>query len=156
MKSKNQSLSFPADPLAALRALQELDAPAVPAADPTPPISEETEPAPPTTTTGGEGGGATRSPVAKKAAARRGRGSPEYEGEPSSDASDPLGDAVRELLARPYAAEGARALVTVSTVKVPTEVWERLGWVAALTGRTKQDLIAEALKDYFRVALKGR
>jgi hypothetical protein len=71
------------------------------------------------------------------------------------DASDPLGDAVRELLARPYAGEGSRAPVTVSTVKIPTEVWERLGWVAAITGRTKQDLIAEALKGYFRVVLEG-
>ena len=72
-----------------------------------------------------------------------------------SDSSDPLGDAVRELLDRPYATAGARVPVTVSTVKIPTEVWERLGWVAALTGRTKQDLIAEALKAYFRVVLKG-
>lgn len=51
---------------------------------------------------------------------------------------------------------GSRPRVTVSTVKIPTEVWERLGWVAALTGRKKQDIIAEALKDYFRAVLKDR
>ena len=88
---------------------------------------------------------------------RRGEGGEPRETRPKrpGDASDPLGDAVRELLARPYAGEGSKVPVTVSTVKIPTEVWERLGWVAALTGRTKQDLIAEALKGYFRVVLEG-
>ena len=156
MATKSESLSFPADPLAALRALQDLDAPAAPPREPPPPVPEEGEPGPPTApATGGEGGGAARGAAAKKPAARRGRGAPGDEAKRPGDASDPLGDAVRELLARPYAGEGSRAPVTVSTVKIPTEVWERLGWVAALTGRTKQDLIAEALKGYFRVVLEG-
>ena len=156
MASKSESLSFPADPLAALRALQDLDAPAAPPREPPPPVPEEGEPGPPTApATGGEGGGTTRGAAATKPAARRGRGAPGDEPKRPGDASDPLGDAVRELLARPYAGEGSRVPVTVSTVKIPTEVWERLGWVAAITGRTKQDLIAEALKGYFRVVLEG-
>src|SRR4051812_17366005 len=131
MASKSESLSFPADPLAALRALQDLDAPAAPTAVPTPSPPGERGPAPQATpAAGSEGGNATGSAVAKKPAARRERGGPEGEAKRPGDAADPLGDAVRELLARPYAADGARAPVTVSTVKIPTEVWERLGWVA--------------------------
>jgi hypothetical protein len=156
MATKSESLSFPADPLAALRALQDLDAPAAPPREPPRPVPEEGEPGPPAArATGGEGGGAARSAAAKRPAARRGRGAPGDEAKRPGDESDPLGDAVRELLARPYAGEGSKVPVTVSTVKIPTEVWERLGWVAAITGRTKQDLIAEALKGYFRVVLEG-
>lgn len=93
--------------------------------------------------------------MAKKPATRRERGDPAGGATRPGAASDPLGDAVRELLSRPYTGEGNKVPVTVSTVKIPTEVWERLGWVAALTGRTKQDLIAEALKGYFRIVLEG-
>ena len=115
MASKGHGLSFPSNPLAALRALQDLDAAAAP---PPSPIPEEGEPGPPTSpATGSEGDSATRGAAAKKPGARRVRGGAEAEAKRPGDAADPLGDAVRELLARPYAGEDARAPVTVSTVK---------------------------------------
>ncbi|MBX9623408.1 MAG: hypothetical protein K2X82_06300 [Gemmataceae bacterium] len=70
-------------------------------------------------------------------------------------ASDPMADAVRRLLAAPYVGGAGRGAVTASTVKLPTEVWERLGWVAKLSGRHKQDVIADALKRYFETVFKG-
>jgi predicted DNA-binding protein len=58
------------------------------------------------------------------------------------------------MLARPYAADPKKGPSTVSTVKIPTEVSERLGWVATLTGKAKQEILTEALKDYFHKVLK--
>ena len=31
---------------------------------------------------------------------------------------------------------------------MPAEIWKRIGWVSSLTGRTKQDVIGEALLRY--------
>jgi predicted transcriptional regulator len=42
----------------------------------------------------------------------------------------------------------------VSTVKIPSEVWERLGWAAKFSEQTQQDIIADALKDYFQKMLR--
>lgn len=61
---------------------------------------------------------------------------------------------MRELLGKPYSSSSDRGPFTVSTVKMPSEVWERLGWVSKLIGRTKQDIISEALKGYFRAVSK--
>lgn len=109
MSSKKQSLSFPSDPLAALRALQELDAPAPPVPNPAPPPEGGESGPPAAPAAGSEGGSATRSAVAKKPSTRRERGDAEGEAKRSGAALDPLGDAVRELLARPYAVEGVKA-----------------------------------------------
>lgn len=67
-----------------------------------------------------------------------------------------MADAVREMLSRPYTCDPGKGPFTVSTVKVPTEVWERLGWVSAWTGRPKQEIIADALKEHLGKVLKGR
>jgi hypothetical protein len=67
-----------------------------------------------------------------------------------------MADAVREMLSRPYTSDPNKGPFTVSTVKVPTEVWERLGWVSTWTGRPKQEIIADALKEHFVKVLKGR
>ncbi len=72
----------------------------------------------------------------------------------SADTGDPLAAAVRKMLAQPYTADPKKGPFTVSTVKIPTEVSERLGWVATLTGKAKQEILAEALKDYFAKVLK--
>jgi predicted DNA-binding protein len=58
------------------------------------------------------------------------------------------------MLSQPYKADPKKGPFTVSTVKIPTEVSERLGWVATLTGRAKQEILAEALKDYFAKVLE--
>lgn len=43
----------------------------------------------------------------------------------------------------------AKPSYTVTSVKIRSEIWERLRLVASLTGRNQQDLIAEALLDLF-------
>jgi hypothetical protein len=66
-----------------------------------------------------------------------------------------MAEAVRALLEKPYTADPRTGPFTVSTVKIPTEVWERLGWVAKVSGRTKQELIADALKEFFRRGVRA-
>jgi predicted DNA-binding protein len=34
------------------------------------------------------------------------------------------------------------------TVRMPAELWKRVGWIASFTGRTKQEIIGEALLAY--------
>jgi hypothetical protein len=70
--------------------------------------------------------------------------------------TDPIAEAVRTLLARPYAATAEKGPFTVSTVKIPAEVWERLSWLSKWTGRAKQDIIADALREHFAKVLRGR
>jgi hypothetical protein len=41
-------------------------------------------------------------------------------------------------------------------VKIPTEVWERLGWLSAWAERPKQEIIADALREHFVRILKDR
>ncbi|MGI8711378.1 MAG: hypothetical protein ACR2LA_10330 [Acidimicrobiales bacterium] len=53
------------------------------------------------------------------------------------------------MLARPYPGEPGKGPFTVTSVKIPTDVWDRLGWVSTLLDRPKQDIIAEALRRYF-------
>ena len=153
MAKRTQSLSYPSDPLASLRELQDLDAPGAPSPfDRGPSVRPAVAAPPEADTTGSADGRAPGSAEASGPAAKRPRS-----GEPKRDkpASDPMGDAVRRLLAAPYGEAAGKGAVTVSTVKIPTEVWERLGWVAKLSGRTKQDLITDALKRYFETVLKG-
>jgi predicted DNA-binding protein len=57
-------------------------------------------------------------------------------------------------LSRPYSSGPQKVPLTVSSVKMSNEVWERLGWAAKLTGQTQQDIIAEALKDHFQKLLR--
>jgi hypothetical protein len=60
------------------------------------------------------------------------------------------------MLGRPYPPDLAKGPFTVTTVKIPTALWERLGWVVALTGQAKQDVLAEALKDRLEKVREGR
>lgn len=159
MSKKTDSLSFPKDPLAAMRQLQELDR--LPSNDIPPDPAEERDHAtslPDTLATSSEVSSVTTLPTssqvsseaAKPTATKRAR----RESEPGEELTDPIAGAVKELLARPYTTEGGKGPLTVSTVKMPSEVWERLGWAAKLTGQAKQDIIRDALKDYFRKLLK--
>lgn len=202
---KTDSLAVPSDPLAALRALQDLDA-----RPPSPPQQTPAGPAtalPPTGVTGSGGAPDTGSPVgsagggtpagardsapaqrragADGSANDRGGGpggpaaseadSAEPRGGEGTDTAlraprprkpdpawpeekpvDPMADAVRAMLARPYTTDPEKGPFTVSTVKIPAEVWERLGWLSKWTGRAKQDIIADALKDHFAKVVKGR
>jgi predicted transcriptional regulator len=53
------------------------------------------------------------------------------------------------LLAQPLAGDPAKGPFTVTSIKVHQQIWERLGHVATITGRAKQDLVTEALLDLF-------
>lgn len=57
--------------------------------------------------------------------------------------------AILDLLEKPYSVNPLEGPFTVSTLKIPTVISERLGWVSSLTGRPKQEIVAEALKLYF-------
>jgi hypothetical protein len=65
-------------------------------------------------------------------------------------------EAILQMLGKPYAADHGKGPFTVTTVKIPTEVWERLGWTASLTGQAKQEIIASALKEYFHKVTRER
>ena len=182
MTRKTESLSYPKNPLAAMRELQELDAQTHIAngndsADDSPVVALPTT-LPKSNATSSvvalanssDTGGASGSEVAHAAssdessatssvpqAAKRKQGN-RTKAEPSPDdpaeTGDPMANAVRGMLSQPYTADPKRGPFTVSTVKIPTEISERLGWVAALTGKAKQEILAEALKDYFAKVLK--
>ncbi len=62
--------------------------------------------------------------------------------------SSPFHSAMLSLLAQPYETDVRKGPYTVSTMKIPTALVERLGWVSTLTGQTKQELVAEAIRDY--------
>src|SRR5262249_41744091 len=143
-------------PLAAIRELHDLDVQPAPVTVPPAHVRGETTsatalPRPPAT------GGAVVNEVGSEVGSATGRARrnrprlPEPAPKPvePKEQGDPLRLAVRELLARPYVADAKAGPFTVSTVKIPTEVWERLGWVSTLTDRPKQEILAEALKDYF-------
>jgi len=63
---------------------------------------------------------------------------------------DPLRAAQIATLADPLPVEFPKGTAaTVTTVKIAGPIWSRLKVATALTGRNQQDLIAEALRDFF-------
>jgi len=170
MTRKTESLSYPSNPLAAIRELQELDAqPKIERKNnqsQKPPMvalptsravssatgSDETSAASSekTSATSSEESSAPLMRKRKTVLSRKDAASKQDQ----SETADPMAGAVREMLSQPYTADPRKGPFTVSTVKIPTEVSERLGWVAALTGKAKQEILAEALKDYFAKVLK--
>lgn len=177
---KTSSLAVPADPLAALRALQELDTPRSPVPEDATalPVADATGSAPlPATgsavgsaTTPAEsnevanaGGSVVTRPRERDTSSATGSAGARSPGprkieptEETADPPDPMAAAVRAMLGQPYSGEPAKGQFIVSTVKLPVEVWERLGWLSKWTGRAKQDIIADALKDHFAKIVKGR
>lgn len=170
---KTQSLAYPSDPLAAIRELQNLDAvPNTVATNPESAVdhdpivgpqsveSASVAALPVAPTTGSAVALATSSaassvePKARKVASSPGESkrSPDE----SQGTGDPMAEALNEMLAKPYTADAKKGPFTVSTVKIPTEVWERLGWLSAVSERPKQEIIADALKTHFRQVLKVR
>ena len=63
--------------------------------------------------------------------------------------NDSLRTALLQTIQHPIAGDMSKGPFSVSSIKVHNTVWERLGYVAQLTGRNKQDLISEALLDLF-------
>jgi hypothetical protein len=64
--------------------------------------------------------------------------------------------ALAQLLATPVDAEAMKGPFQAATVRMPAEVWKRVGWVASFSGRTKQEVIAEALTMYLEHLRKNR
>jgi len=60
-----------------------------------------------------------------------------------------------EMLATPFAVEPGEGPFQAATVRMPAELWKRVGWVSSLTGRTKQDVIGEALFRYLEQLRSG-
>lgn len=159
MTRKTESLSFPKDPLAAMRELQELDT--SPRNDTPHEPAEERDHAtslPATHATGSEVGSVTTHAVSSQEGSEPAKPSADKRTKaqqaPAATERDPIAGAVKELLSRAYASDEGKGPLSVSTVKMPSEVWERLGWAAKVTGQAKQDIIRDALKDYFRKLVK--
>lgn len=157
MTKKTESLSFPTNPLDAIRQLQDLDTPS----NDTPPgprqerdrvatlpgthvTSNEATSVTTPAITSGRGNEVAKLPTGTQS---------QREPVPAEQERDLIVGAVKELLSRPYS-EASKGPMSACTVKMPSEVWERLGWAAKLTGQAKQDIIRDALKDYFRKLLK--
>lgn len=68
--------------------------------------------------------------------------------------TDPIRAAVFQMLQQPLPGDIAKGPHTVTSIKVHQGIWERLGHVAQITGRNKQDLVAEALTDLFAKILR--
>jgi hypothetical protein len=56
--------------------------------------------------------------------------------------------ALAQLLATPLEPGLLHGPFQAGTVRMPTELWKRVGWIASFTGRTKQEIIGEALLAY--------
>jgi hypothetical protein len=148
MRKKTESLSFPTDPLAAIRELQHLNSGASHAPD-----EDSSEPGSATALpVAGATGSKPGSKVAKLSSSRRrGPAAGTAGASPADQAAEanPMHQAVLDMLARPYGPEALKGPYTVTTMKIPTDIWDRLGMVCILTGQTKQDIIAMALRDHF-------
>ena len=126
-KKKTEALTFPSNPLAAMRELQDLD----PAPDHQAAPSNETS--------------VTASELEEEAA-------PTFRQAelPASRATDIVRQAILQVLSQPFHGDPLKGPYTVTTVKVPTAVWERLALYAQLTGEHKQDILAKALRDFLK------
>ena len=65
--------------------------------------------------------------------------------------------ALSQLLAAPLDEDPSKGPFHAATVRMPIDVWKRVGWVASFKGRTKQEVIGEALISYLeRVRKESR
>lgn len=68
---------------------------------------------------------------------------------------NPVHEAMRQMLRAPYSGDLNKGPATATTIRVPTEIWERLDMASTLESQTKQDIIAEALKQYLKKIGRG-
>src|SRR5262249_7348432 len=70
------------------------------------------------------------------------------------DDCNPVHHAMRQVLLQPFSDELRKGPTTATTIRLPSELWERLDMASTLLEQTKQDIhhkqdiIAEALKVY--------
>jgi hypothetical protein len=74
---------------------------------------------------------------------------------PSSGVAGPEEQTLAQLLATPFPGDPTQGPFQAATVRMPVELWKRVGWVSSLTGRTKQDVIGEALLRYLEQLRAG-
>lgn len=153
-KKKTEGLSYPSNPLAAMRDLQELDAP-----------TESPQPDGSATQQQRKTSGNTatqqqqkQSVSAKERVARRDPVPPAVPAT-SPDVPEPHGSAAVRLamlntLLGPFESDLVKGATTATTLRLPTELWERLGMASAITGKTKQDLVSDALQIHLRKVAK--
>ena len=67
---------------------------------------------------------------------------------------NPLETALREMLANPYTSDLGKGPFTVTSMKLQTEISERLCCASALLKRPKQDIVSESLRLYFERILQ--
>ena len=174
MVRKTQGLAYPSNPITAIRELQELNA-----VEPTPSPSPEppTEPEDPyedpkvalqvvgadssdvASAEGSEEALVDRSERSSAKGSRRRSATGSERGSKVASATatatdNPMRSAVVAMLGRPFPPELEKGPFTVTTVKIPTKIWERLSWLSSLTGQPKQEVIAEALKEHFKRTVK--
>ncbi len=126
-KKKTEALTFPTNPLAAMRELQDLDP--APTSEPQQEIDE----------TPAEAEMVETSSISYR----------QVEGGVPRSA-DPVRQAILQVLSQPFPVDILKGPFTVTTVKVPTAIWERLALFAQLTGEHKQALLAKALRDFLK------
>lgn len=71
-------------------------------------------------------------------------------------AQNPVREAMRQALMQAYSVDLSKGPSTATTIRIPTEIWERLDMASSLEGQTKQDIIAEALKQYLTKIGRGQ
>jgi len=153
-KKKTEGLSYPSNPLAAMRELQDLD---TPAESPQPDDAETQQQRKPSDNTATQQQ-PTQGVPAKDRVARRDRVPPAV---PATlpDVPAPHGSAAVRLamlntLLGPFESDLVKGATTATTLRLPTELWERLGMASAITGKTKQDLVSDALQIHLRKVAK--
>ena len=91
-------------------------------------------------------GDATTKQRAHMAAHKRGSGTAgARRNEEAQQSENPVHDAMRQMLRAPYSDDLSKGPATATTIRIPTEIWERLDMAARLQETTKQDIIASAL-----------
>ena len=73
----------------------------------------------------------------------------------SAGGADPVRQAMLGMLAQPYPNDMDEGAMTVTSVKIPKPIWERLEYARTITKRDKQDIIADALRLYFDTLLEA-
>jgi hypothetical protein len=151
--TQKAGLAYPENPLSAMRELQELS-----------PITPEPAKKPKAlhpSKSSSEVASATSSVSANVAdesegTARHAKRGSRQKATDSDEQKSPLNEALIQLLAKPLDSEAKSGPFTSTTVKIQTELWERLGYASTLTDLPKQEILAEALRDYFRKMVKGQ
>jgi hypothetical protein len=167
MRRKEDSLTVAMDPMAALRELQEIDLP-----EASPPLpSGSTVASTPASTSDNTSDSIithTSKPAKTLKRSHTRTGSTVQPHDNTSDSivasshnnsgdytNDPIKNGEWQVVQRPLSTSYRKGPFTTSSVRVPTEVWDRLKVVKNFLGVDQQDILADALADYFDKVRRG-